>query len=78
MADFVSSARFMGKRKIRASRSLIIALGIVFAALIGGCVFQFILAPNMRIENIVIDNDTPLGSDEIISTAGLRGLMRWA
>ncbi|MCL1818209.1 MAG: FtsQ-type POTRA domain-containing protein [Spirochaetaceae bacterium] len=73
MADFAAAARFTGKRKTRQNRVIFIALGIVLAVLFGECIFQFILAPNMRIENIIIDNDSPLHRDEILSAAGLQG-----
>ena len=73
MADFAATARFSGKRKTRQSRLLFIALGIVFTVLLGECIFQFVLAPNMRIESIVIDNDSLLPRGEILSAAGLQG-----
>jgi cell division protein FtsQ len=52
---------------------MFIVLGIVFTILLCEGIFHFILAPNMRIENIIVDNDAPLKRDELLSAAGLRG-----
>jgi cell division protein FtsQ len=72
MADF-AAARFSGTKTKRRGRFVFAALGIVFTVILGECIFQFALAPNMRIENIIIDNNAPLRRDELLSAAGLHG-----
>jgi cell division protein FtsQ len=72
MADF-AAARFADRKAKRHSRFVFAALGIVFTVILGECIFQFVLAPNMRIENIIIDNSAPLRRDELLSAAGLQG-----
>jgi len=73
MADYAAAGSFSERRKARPSRLLLITLGLVFVVLIGEGIFQFILAPNMRIESIVIDSDTNLSRGDILSAAGLTG-----
>jgi cell division protein FtsQ len=73
MADIAVQSRFDGRRKTRHNRIIFIALGMVLTLLLCEGIFQFVLAPNMRIENIIIDNDAPLQRDEILSAAGLHG-----
>ena len=73
MTDFAAAARFTNKKKTPPSRLLLVALGVVFTIILGQCIFQFFLAPNMRIENIIIDNDTILHRGELLFSAGLSG-----
>ncbi|MDR3200124.1 MAG: FtsQ-type POTRA domain-containing protein [Spirochaetales bacterium] len=74
MADFVAASRDVTQRKARQNRIIFIALGIILTVLIGESIFQFLLAPNMRIENIIIDNEAPpLRRDDLLSAAGLQG-----
>jgi cell division protein FtsQ len=74
MADIAAEGRFSGgRRKARRSRMVFIMLGIVITFILCEVVFHFVLAPNMRIENIIIDNDAPVRREELLSAAGLRG-----
>ncbi|MDR1625257.1 MAG: FtsQ-type POTRA domain-containing protein [Spirochaetia bacterium] len=72
MADLVA-AGFAGRPKTRHGRGMFVVLGIVFTFLVCEGIFHFVLAPNMRIENIIIDNDAPLRREELLSAAGLQG-----
>jgi cell division protein FtsQ len=73
MADIAAETRFGYRRKTRHNRILLIASALVLTVLLGEGIFHFILAPNMRIENIIIDNDAPVRRDDILSAAGLQG-----
>jgi cell division protein FtsQ len=72
MADFAAS-RFAGRKAKRPNRFLLAALGIVCTVILGECIFQFALAPNMRIRNIIVENGAPVSRQELLSAAGLQG-----
>ncbi|MDR1316211.1 MAG: FtsQ-type POTRA domain-containing protein [Spirochaetales bacterium] len=74
MADIITEGRFAAeRRKTRRGRGIFIVFGIVITFLLCEGIFYFALAPNMRIENIIIDNDPPLKREELLSAAGLHG-----
>ncbi|MDR1933646.1 MAG: FtsQ-type POTRA domain-containing protein [Spirochaetales bacterium] len=73
MTDIAAGSRRAAGRGARQNRLVLAALGLILTFLLGEGIFHFLLAPNMRIENIIIDNDTPLRRDDLLSAAGLRG-----
>jgi cell division septal protein FtsQ len=74
MADqIIFEDRWKEQRKARAKRPALIIAGIICVIIAGEAVFQFVLAPNMRIENIIIDNDIPIRREQLLAAAGLQG-----
>ncbi|MDR2589221.1 MAG: FtsQ-type POTRA domain-containing protein [Spirochaetales bacterium] len=57
----------------RNGRSLVIVFCGVILLIMGELVFQFGIAPNMRIESIVFDNTVPVPREQLLVAAGLHG-----
>jgi len=72
MADQIFfEERWCERPRPRSNRFLLMIIGVVLVVLIGEGIFQFVLAPNMRIRTIVVDNDLLLGREDLLSIAGL-------
>jgi cell division protein FtsQ len=71
----VFEGRWAERKKARSGRFIYFILGIIAAVIAGELAFQFLIAPNMKVDKIVFDSNVPLRREELLAAAGLNGTL---
>jgi len=75
MADHVifAETRWVPGRKPNSGKLVFVLVGIVVLVLAGEAAFQFLVAPNLRIDTIRIDDGSAFAKEDILRMAGIEG-----